>query len=323
MRFLKALTLVAACLVPTCAWAQGAWPAGPIKFVVPYPPSTSGDLVARKLAPLIGQAIGGTVVIENRGGANGNIGMELVASAPADGHTFIVGSDIQFAVAPALYSKLPYDVDKGFTTVGPMARVELVLMANPSLNVSSVKELIDLAKSKKREISYGSTGVGSTHQLFTELFKMRGGFDMLHIPYKGSGQAIPDLLAGQIQVMFMGVTQSLPHIASGKLKPLAVGALSRLPQVPDIPTMSESGFANFEAYNYWGLWAPSGTPQPIILRMQEALSRALDNPDLKAWYDSSVLTVLAGGANALDQNVKRDRARWAEVIKANKIEVNE
>lgn len=323
MKLLSAMVIAAVSLAPIQGWAQASWPSAPIKLIVPYPPSSSGDLVARKLAPVIGQAVGGSVIIENRPGANGNIGMEMVASAAPDGHTFVVGSDIQFAVAPVLYSKLPYDTEKSFVTVGPMARVELALTAYPGLGVKTVQELVALAKSKKQNISYGSTGIGSTHQLFTELFKMRGGFDMLHVPYKGSGQAIPDLLAGQIQVMFMGVTQAMPHFASGKLTPLAVGAMSRLPQVPNVPTMHESGFPNFEAFNYWGLWGPAGTPQPIVRKMQEGLAAALANAEVKAWYETSALTVLAGGAEAMDKAVKTDRAKWAEVIKANKIQVNE
>jgi tripartite-type tricarboxylate transporter receptor subunit TctC len=323
MRLLRAAAVIALWVAPNYATAQSQWPNQTIKLVVPYTPGTSGDIAARKLAPLIGQAVGGTVIVDNRGGANGNIGMEVVANSAPDGHTFIVASDIQFAVAPALYPKLPFDVEKSFATVGPVMRVEIVLLANPKLGVNTVPELVALAKSKPSQINYGSVGVGSTHQLFVELMKMRGGFNMTHVPYKGTGQALPDLLSGEIQVMLMGLPQSLPQMKSGALKALAVGSLMRLSEVPDIPTLSESGFPGLEASNYWAIWAPARTPESSFAQMRGALDDALKQPEMRAWFQTSNLSSIDGGNKALDAKLQQDRAKWVEVIRTNHITIGD
>ena len=229
------LTGLMVALLPAAVLAAQSWPDNPVRVIMPYPPATSGDLITRKVAPFLSQKLGASFFVENRAGANGNIGMKVARDAAPDGYTFISATDIQYAVSPALYANLPYDFDRDFVPVAPPGK-----------------------------ITYASTGVGSTHQLFMELLKMRGGFDMVHVPYKGTGEATPDLISGQVQVMFFGVTQALAQVKAGQLKVLAVGSPERLPELPDAPTIAESGFPGFTSTNIWGVMAPAGTPEPII-----------------------------------------------------------
>ena len=305
------------------AQAQQDWPNKAIRFVVPYPPGTSGDLIARQVGPFLSRGLNGQqIVIDNRGGANGNIAMEAVARSAPDGYTFAAASDIQLAVAPVL-SKLPYDTEKDFEPVAMLAIVELVMLAHPSLPANSLQDLVKLAKTPGSKISYASTGTGSTHQLFMEMLKQRGGFDLLHVPYKGTGQAMPDLLGGQVQVMYSGVTQALQHVRSGKLKALATGARKRLPALPDLPTVAESGFPGYEANNYWGLWSPAGTPAPIRQKLHSELVKQMETPELRDWFQKSALVVENLSADELGARVKADRARWTQVVKAANIKLDQ
>lgn len=320
------ITLVAAlglAAAPCIANAQqAAWPSKPVRFVIPYPPGTSGDLVARQLAPYLSRALDGQVVVDNRPGANGNIAMENVARAAPDGHSFLFASDIQFAVAPVLY-KLPYDTEKDFEPVALITFIELVLLAHPSVTANNVQELVRLAKAQPGKINYASTGIGSTHQLFMELLKQRGAFDINHIPYKGSSQAIPDLVAGQVQIMFSGIPQSLQYLKAGRLKALAVGSPKRQPSLPEVPTIAESGFPGYEANNYWGIWAPAGTPAAITQKMYAESLKQLDQPEVRDWFQKSGIASSTGRPDELAARVRADRARWTQVVAAAKIKVDQ
>ncbi len=301
---------------------QSAWPTKPVRFVVPYPPGTSGDLVARALAPHLSRGLDAQIVVDNRAGATGSIGMEIVARSAPDGYTFVVASDIQFSVAPVLF-KLPYDTEKDFDPVARLTTVELVLLAHPALPVNTFQELVTLARSQGTKISYASTGIGSTHQLFMEMLKQRGGFDLLHVPYKGTSQALPDLIGGQVQLMFSGITQAMQHIRSGKLKALAVGARRRQALLPDVPTIAESGFPGYEANNYWAIWAPAATPAAATQKLYAELVKQMDNPELREWFMKSGLAADVLGAADLGARVKTDRARWAQVVTAAKIRIDQ
>jgi tripartite-type tricarboxylate transporter receptor subunit TctC len=315
--------LIMAVLPAVAATAPTPWPASPVRLIMPYPPASSGDLITRKVAPFLAQKFGAPFFVENRPGANGNIGMKTARDATADGYTFVSASDIQFAVSPVVYANIPYDFDRDFTPVAPLARVINVIVATKSLEANNLKDLVALAKAEPGKISYASTGVGSTHQLFMELLKMRGGFDLVHVPYKGTGEATPDLISGQVQVMFFGVTQALTQAKAGQLKILAVGSPERLKELPDVPTIAESGFPGFTSTNFWGVLAPAGTPQPIVARLRQAIAEALDDPDIRAWYQLSALTPMDGGAEQMVKEVHDERAKWADVIKAANIKLIE
>jgi tripartite-type tricarboxylate transporter receptor subunit TctC len=315
--------LMIAALPAAIAPAQPAWPTNPVRLIMPYPPASSGDLITRKVAPFLAQKFGAPFFVENRPGANGNIGMKAAKDSAPDGYSFVSASDIQFAVSPVVYANIPYDFDRDFTPVEPLARVVNVIVATRTLPANNLKELVALAKAEPGKISYASTGVGSTHQLFMELLKMRGGFDMVHVPYKGTGEATPDLISGQVQVMFFGVTQALTQAKAGQLKILAVGSPERLPELPDVPTIAESGFPGFTSTNFWGVLAPAGTPQPIVLSFRQAIADALADPDVRAWYKLSALTPMAGGVDQMVKEVHDERAKWADVIKAANIKLVE
>ena len=296
--------------------ASASWPTGPVRVIIPYPPATSGDLVIRKVAPFLAEKLGVSFFIDNRPGANGNIGMKDAKDAAPDGYTFLTASDIQFAVSPLVYSHLPYDTDRDFTPVSPLAHNFNVIVANRNLKADNLKELIALAKAQPGKITYASTGLGSTHQLFMEMLKMQGGFDMVHVPYKGTGQATPDLVSGQVDVMFFGVPQALAQVAAGTLKVLAVGSPTRLEQLPDIPTIAESGFPGFISDNFWGLWAPAGTPEPIILKLRAAVGQALADPAIGEWYRASDLSTMDASVEELTKAIRAEREKWPQVIKA-------
>jgi tripartite-type tricarboxylate transporter receptor subunit TctC len=334
MRLCRLLTRVTLLLVPVIGLASLAaavqpgsaadsWPTNPVRLIMPYPPASSGDLITRKVSGFLSKKFGASFYVENRPGANGNIGMKAAKDAAPDGYTFVAPSDIQMAVSPVVYANLPYDPDRDFVPVAPLARITNVVVATKSLQANNLRELIALAKANPTKISYASTGVGSTHQLFMELLKMRGGFDMVHVPYKGTGDATPDLISGQVQVMFFGVTQALTQVAAGQLKVLAVGSPERLPELPDVPTVAESGFPGFTSSNIWGVWAPAGTPEPIVASLRAGIAEALTDAEIRDWYRVSALTTIDGGVDAMMKMLRADRAAWPKVIKAANIKILE
>ena len=303
--------------------APTSWPTSPVRLIMPYPPASSGDLITRKVVPFLSQKLGAPFFVENRPGANGNIGMKAVKDSLPDGYTFVSASDIQFAVSPAVYANLSYDMDRDFTPVAPLARIINVIVANRGLKANNLRELVALAKAQPGKFTYASTGVGSTHQLFMELLKMQGGFDLVHVPYKGTGEATPDLISGQVDVMFFGVTQALTQANAGQLKILAVGSPSRLPQLPDVPTIAESGFPGFTSTNIWGVMAPASTPEPIVAKFRDAIAQALADADIRAWYRTSALSTLDGGTDEMMRTIREERAMWPQVVKAANIKLTE
>jgi tripartite-type tricarboxylate transporter receptor subunit TctC len=313
-RLLASLILLGGLLVSANLAVSQEWPARPIRIVVPYSAGGSGDIVAREIAQKLTEFLGRSVVVENRPGASGNIGTEHVAKSEPDGYTLLMASDIQFAISPNFASKLPYEV-KEFEPVSLVANLDLVVAAHPSLAANNVRELIALAKTQPGKINYGSTGPGSTHQLAMELLQQLGGFKLTEIPYRGSAQALPDLLSGQLHMMQMGIPQSLPYLREGRLKALAVGAGQRVATVPNIPTIAEQGFPGFEAINYWCLYAPAGTPKAIIAKLQQATARAVAVPDLRERFLSTGLTPVGSTPGELAARIAADSTKWAKVIR--------
>jgi tripartite-type tricarboxylate transporter receptor subunit TctC len=290
------------------------WPTRPIKLVVPYSAGGSGDIVARELAQRLTTSLGRPIYVENRPGASGNIGTEYVAKSAPDGYTLLMASDIQFAIIPNFTAGLPYEL-KDFEPISLVANLDLVLAAHPSVAATNLRELVALARKQPGAINYGSTGAGSTHQLAMELLQQLGGFKLTEVPYRGSAQALPDLLSGQLQIMLMGIPQSLPYLRDRKLNALAVGALERVASVPDVPTISEQGYPGFEANNYWCFYAPAGTQKTIISKLQQGTAQAIAAPDLRERFLATGLTPVGSTANELTARIAADSAKWANVIR--------
>jgi tripartite-type tricarboxylate transporter receptor subunit TctC len=307
--------LLTCALIATSQRCQASdWPDRPVRIVVAYSAGGSGDIVARALAQKLSDALGQTFFVENRPGASGNIGTDLVAKAAPDGYTLLLGSDIQFAIAPNFDASLPFKVSD-FAPVSLVADLDLVLAATPSLAANNVSELVALAKASPGKINYGSTGPGSTHQLATELLQQLGGFKLTEVPYRGSSQALPDLLAGRLQIMLLGVPQSLPHMRAGELKALAVATPVRNRSLPEVATIAEQGFPGFEASNYWCLYAPAETPQSIVARLQRETARAVNAPDLAEQFLSNGLTPIGSTPEVLAARIDRDSRKWAKVLR--------
>ena len=267
-------------LAATPAQAQ-AYPARPIRFVVPYAPGGPLDLIARAIGQKLTEATGQAVVVDNKPGAGGNIGADIVAKAAPDGYTIVMGAVATHAINPTLYPKIPYDPVKDFTPVAMVAVVPNVLVVNPALPVKSVKELIDFAKAKPSYLNFASGSNGSTGHLAGELFNALAGVQMVHIPYKGGAPAMADLLAGQVQLMFDNLANALPQVKAGKLRALAVTTAQRSAFAPDLPTLAEAGVPGFDLTTWFGIFLPGNAPRDIVLRLNTEINKALNAPDMK------------------------------------------
>ena len=321
MRILVATLLAALCAAGPVA-AQ-PWPSKPVRIVVPYPAGGSGDIVTRLVAQKMSEGLGQQFIVDNRAGANGNIGTDIVAKSAPDGYTLLIATDIQFAISPALGAKLPFDPGRDFNAVSLIAFVDLVLAAHPSLPANNVQELVALAKSRPGTINYASTGPGSTHHLSIELLKLRGGINLVHVPYKGAGQALPDLISGQVQLMQLGIPQTLPHLKSGRVKALGVGSARRLAVLPDVPTVAEQGFPGYEANNSWCLYAPAGTPKDVIARLHAEVVRIVTLADVRERFAASGLEPVGSTPEQLNARMREDRTRWEKLIREAGIRVEQ
>ena len=285
LRRLIGLTLpLLLALVSTLACTSGfaqAYPSKPIRLVVPYPPGGPLDMMARAVGQKLAEAWSQPVVVDNRAGAGGNIGADLVAKSPADGYTLLMGAVATHAINPTLYGKVPYDPVKDFAPVALVAQVPNILVVNPSVPVKSVKELIELARARPGYLNFGSGSTGSTGHLAGELFNTMAGVKMVHIPYKGGSPAMADLLAGQVQLMFDNLANALPNVKAGKLRALAVTTLARSPAVPDLPTIAESGLPGFDLSTWFGVMVPAGTSPDIVAKLNAEIVRALNAKDMR------------------------------------------
>lgn len=262
------------------AFAQG-YPTKPIRLVVPYPAGGPLDITARAIGQKLSEAWKQPVVVDNRAGAGGNIGADLVAKSAPDGYTLLMGAVATHAINPSLYSKIPYDPVKDFTPVALVAQVPNILVVNPAVPAKTVRELIDLAHAKPDYLNFGSGSTGSTGHLAGELFKTVAGVRMVHIPYKGSAPATADLLAGQVQLMFDNLASALPNVKAGRLRALAVTTLARSPFVPELPTIAESGLPGFDLTTWFGLMVPAGTPPEIVAKLNAEVVHALNSKDMR------------------------------------------
>ncbi len=316
-RLRPALFLFAA--LAAAAQAQ-TYPSRPLRLIVPFPPGGSTDILARALSQKLSENLAQPVVVDNRPGAGGSIGSEAAAKAAPDGYTLMMGQLGPLAVSPAIYRNLPYDPVKSFAPVSLMAIVPSVLVVNTSLPFSSAAELIAYAKKNPGKLTYGSAGTGSTSHLTTEYFKLATGTDILHVPYKGVGPMLTDLISGQLAMGINGAPAVMPHVTSGRLRALAVSSLTRVPSLPNIPTLDEAGVKGFEANGWYGIVVPAGTAREIVLRLNAEIRRAVDAPELRARLDAEGAIPSAGTPEAFGVFIVSEIARWGAVLKRAGIE---
>ena len=296
------------------AFAQ--YPNKPIKIIVPFLAGGTTDIMARAVAADLQKAFGQAVVVENRAGAGGNIGADAVAKSAPDGYTFLMGTVGTHAINMALYTKMPYDAVKDFAPVSLVAAVPNILVATPSFPVNSVKELIDLAKKEDGKLTFASSGSGTSIHLSGELFKQLAGVQMTHVPYKGSSAALPDVMSGQVNVMFDNAPSVMPHIKGGKLKAIAVTRGKRAPALPNVPTIAESGLPGFEASSWFGLLAPAGTPKEIVEKVSAQIQKMLQTPEMKERLASQGADGVGNTPEQFAAHIKTEIDKWAKVVKA-------
>ena len=317
---LRSMLLTAAGLLvalTTSVAAQADYPNRPVRLIIPFPPGGSNDVVGRMIGDQLGKQLGKQVIVDNRAGAGGVIGTEIASKAAPDGYTLLVIS-LAHAVNPWLY-KLPYDPIKAFAPIGVMGSGPNVVAINPSLPVNSIKELVALAKSKPGDIQYASAGVGSFQHLGGELFKLEAGIDMLHVPFKGGGPSMIDVIGGHTKVVFSSLVQTTPHLKTGKLKALGVGSKERSKVLPDVPSVAEAGVPSYDAVNWWGIVAPAGTPQPIIARLHAALTAAQDSAEVEKQFASEGATVVKKSPTEFAAFMVSEMNKWEQVVKKGNI----
>jgi len=313
----SALVLLCAALMAALSPALAQqYPSRPVRFVVPFAPGGSTDTLARTIGVKLADALGQQVVVDNRPGANGDIGMMIVAKAPPDGHTILLGYIANLAIAPSLYAKLPFDPVKDYAPITQIATSPNVLTAHPSVPAKGLQELIALAKAKPGAVNFASTGVASVGHLTGELLNNLAGMKMTHVPYKGGGQAIIDLLGGHVQVMFSGFSAAMPHIKSGKIRALAVTGVKRSPALADVPTIAEQGFPGVEATAWYGVLAPAGTPKPVVTRLHDETVRILKLPDVSQRLDALGFEIVGSTPEQFGAYIKSEIRKWEKVVKA-------
>ena len=310
---MKTLLLAVLCAVTSLAWGQ-QWPTKPMRIVVPYPPGGANDIVARALQPALSASLGQPIVIENRGGGATQLGTEAVARSAPDGSTFLL-TNIALGANPSLFAKLPYDTSKDLAPISLISTVPLVLVVHPSVSANSAAEFVKLAKARPGSINYASAGNGSANHLSMEMFRAATGIDVVHVPYKGFGPAMTDLLGGQVASAFASTLASLPHVKAGKLRALGVSTAKRSAAAPDVPTIAESGVPGFDVSEWQMLLAPAGTAPTIVERMQREVANGLHNAEVKTRLTELGATPVGSTPKEAEAFLKSELARWADVAK--------
>ena len=318
---MRALHFAAAVLLATFACiAHAQYPNRAIKLIVPFPPAGATDVVGRIVAQKLGERLGQAVVVDNKPGAGGSIGSDLAAKSPADGYTLLIATSSTHSIGPSL-QKLPYDPLRDFAPITHVANVPNVLVVSPGLPAASVRDLVALAKAKPGQLNFASSGVGTIVHLNGELFKLISGTDIVHVPYKGTALSIPDVASGNVSMLFDSLASVMPHIKSGKVKPLAVNAPRRSPLLPEVPTLAEAGMPQFDRYTWFGMFAPAGTPAPIVARLQAEILASLQAPDLLERFAAVGAEPVGSTPEQFVERIKSDAAKWAQVIKAANVKV--
>lgn len=305
-------------LILMCAAASTgaqAYPSRPIRFIVPFPPGGGNDIVGRIVAQRLNEAFGLPVVVDNRGGAGGTIGTDITSKAPPDGHTMLV-NNISLAVNATLFSRLPYDTVRDLAPVTLVGRQPNLLVVNPAVPAGSVRDLLALARAKPGQIVYGSGGIGTASHLSTELLKLMTRTDMVHVPYKGLGPALTDLMGGRVQLIISTMASALPQVRSGKLKPLAVTTAQRSAFFPELPTMAEAGVPGYEFSTWYGLLVPAGTPRAIIEKLNAETGKILRSPALKDQFAAQGLDPTPSSPAEFGAYLKSEVEKWGKVVKA-------
>ena len=319
--YVFAALCISAFAAPRAALAQ-AWPSKPIRLIIPFPPGGATDIIGRTLAQKLSIQLGQTVIVDNKPGAGGTLGSNEAAKAAPDGYTLLLATTSTHSIAPSLYKNIPYSVEKDFAPISEVATATNVLIVTPNLPVSSVGELVLLAKSKPDALNFASSGNGTIVHLQSELFKLIAGVQLTHVPYKGTALAIPDLISGQTHLLFDSLVSALPHIKGGKVKALAVTSTKRSPLLPNVPTVIESGLPGYEVNTYFGLFAPSGTSRDIIQRLQREAAAAVQSSEVKERFASQGAEPVGGTPEALLALIKTESVKWKRVIDAGQIKLD-
>src|SRR3954470_21544790 len=312
----EATALAVALAIAAPLAAAQSYPTRPIRFVITYPPGGTTDFVGRPVAQKLSEILGQQVVVDNRGGAGGVLATMIVAQAPPDGYTLLLGTSSGMLINPLLNPKLPYD---GFRDFSPISRTNInpqALVATPSLPVNNVKELIAYAKANPGKLNAGSSGIGTPNHLGVEMLKYLAKVDIVHVAYKGGGPAMTDLIAGQIQLQFSSIPTVLGHVKAGRLKMLAIGSAKRSPALPDVPTIAESGVPGYEYTTWYGIFGPRGMPKEIVNQLNSAVVKALSSPDVHQRLMSQGAEPAPSSPEELTRYMREESARWAKLIKA-------
>ncbi|MCC7427045.1 MAG: tripartite tricarboxylate transporter substrate binding protein [Alphaproteobacteria bacterium] len=316
------LAATAGAIAATAGRARAqSWPTRSIRIIVPFAPGGGTDVLARIMQPLMQEKLGQNIVIDNRPGAGSVIGTEAVARSAPDGYTWLM-VDLSFMLTPLLQPRLPYDAEKDFVPAALLTSGPVILVTHPSLPARTVAELVAAAKAQPGRLAYASGGNGASTHLAGELLKMEAGIDLTHIPYRGSGLAINDVVAGNVPILFAGITSAGPHLTSGRLNALAITGSARHPSFPNVPTFAEAGLPKVDASSYWGILGPANTPRAIVERMASVANEAVSAQQHRQRLIDLGYTVLAGGPAAYAENIRSERTKWAEVIRRANITIN-
>jgi tripartite-type tricarboxylate transporter receptor subunit TctC len=310
---MRLLLSLAALLFSGVLLAQ-PYPSRPVRLLVPFAPGGTTDVLARLMGQKLSESLGQQFVIDNRPGAGGNIGTELAARSPADGYTLVMSFDGTMAINPSVYRRLPFDAQKDLAPVASMAQVPLLIVVHPAVPAANLAEFVALAKANPKRINYSSAGHGSTGHLTGELFAARAGIEMTHVSYKGGGQAVQDLLGGQIQMLVTALPTVEGHLKGGKLRALAFTSAKRVPGAPEVPTLAESGFPGFDVLSWYGILAPAGTPPDVVRRLNAEINAVLQAPDVRSRLAALGAEPTGGTPEQFAATIRADTARWAKVV---------
>lgn len=316
-----ALTVALAAAAPASSVQADDYPTRPIRLIVPFAAGGAADSVARIVGKRVGDALGQTFVIEDRGGGGGIIGTELVKNADADGYTLLLGQSGPISINPGIYPKLSYDPEKDFTPITMMTSYPYIVVVNPSLGVRTLQELVALAKSKPGQLNFGTAGVGASNHLATELFNNKAGIKLTHIPYRGTSLAVADLIAGQVQVVFADPVSALSQVNAGTLIAIAVTSKDRSPVAPNVPTIAESGYPGFDAIAWHGIMAPAGTPPAIVGKLNAEIVKALKDQQTAKLIEAQSIQIVGSSPEAFASFIEQDVAVWKDVAREARIEV--